>query len=147
MFSRTGEYAVRAVVHLARHEADWPISGPTIARKTDIPPKYLSAILGNLVRTGVLAATRGKRGGFRIAEGADETTLLQVLEPFEGRLLGNDSACPFGLTSCSDDNPCPVHFRWKDLRDAFLAFLQETSIGDVARGDSDQVTLARMQSM
>ena len=67
MLSLTNEYALRSAVYLAQHEAAQPIPGHRIAEALGIPSKYLSVILRDLVRVGVLQASPGKSGGFRLA--------------------------------------------------------------------------------
>lgn len=129
MLSLTSEYALRAMVYLAQHEADWPVTGKQIAKDAGIPPKYLSKVLGDLARAGVLEGTRGKRGGFRLVRSASEVPLLDVLAPFErfGR-----RRCPFGNQECGDENPCLAHDQWKRVQETFQRFLTRTSIQDVA---------------
>lgn len=60
MLSLTSEYGLRAMTHLAKHQADWPVPGKQIAEEAGIPPKYPSMVLGDLVRAGRLEATRGR---------------------------------------------------------------------------------------
>lgn len=142
MMSRTAEYALRAIVYLAQNEEDWPISGRVIAEETGVPSKYLSAVFGQLVRQGVLDATRGKRGGFWMAKSAAKTKLLPVVLPFEPDLSGNRMQCPFGNLQCGDPNPCAGHDRWKRVKDAYLSFLTDTSVRDVAfKKDATSVTV------
>lgn len=128
MLSLTSEYALRALIYLAQHETDWPISASKVAKGTEIPPKYLSKILGDLVRDGVLEASRGKGGGFRMAHPPQKTSLLEVLEPFErfGR-----RRCPFQNKQCSDENPCGAHEQWKRVLESYQRFLRRTSIHSV----------------
>ena len=124
----SSQYALRAVVYLAQHADDWPIPGRIIARDTGIPAKYLSKILGDLVRCGVLQSSRGKTGGFSMHKRADQTILADVVAPFMPLDTGN---CPFGNQVCSDDNPCGAHDRWKHVVACQRAFLSETSVADV----------------
>lgn len=131
MLSKTGEYALRAMIHLAQHADEWPISGARIAAHTRVPAKYLSKILGDLVRAGVLEASRGLGGGFRMARSPSHVHLYEVLAPFED-LLTNTRACPFANQRCSDRNPCLGHAGWKQVRDTFERFLKETSLIEVA---------------
>jgi len=129
MFSMTSEYALRAMIHLARHESDWPLPGRVIAEQCGIPAKYLSKILGDLVRAGVLTATRGLGGGFRMVSDPRRTTLFEILQPFE---TFTQRRCPFGNKECSDADPCMAHDQWKTVLEAQLRFLQQTSVSDVA---------------
>lgn len=129
MLSRTSEYALRALIHMARHVEDWPMSAGRIADQTGVPAGYLSKILGDLVRAGVLDASRGKRGGFRMARSARATSLWDVVAPFE---QSERRTCPFGHRRCSDDDPCLAHEPWKRVLEVRHRFLQDTSVHDVA---------------
>ncbi len=131
MISRTSEYALQATIHLAQHVDDWPIASRKIADETGIPRKYLAAILGDLVRAGVLQSSPGMGGGFRLARSAKEIRLCEVFAPFEP-ILANRRPCPFGQEICSDDDPCAGHDEWKRVRGAYERFLEENSIYDVA---------------
>jgi len=125
----TSEYALRALICLTRRVDDWPLPGKELAREAGVPAKYLSAILGDLVRAGVLTATRGKNGGFRLAAPADETPLHVVLEPF---MRFEVRRCPFGNDECSDADPCLAHARWLKVVQARMNFLENTTLHDVS---------------
>jgi len=136
MLSATSEYAIRALIDLTRHEAEWPIPGPVIAERAGIPQRYLSKILGDLVRAGQLEGSRGKNGGFRMTRSPKDIRLSEVLIHFEP-ISGNRRECPFGNTECSDLDPCAGHHRWKVIREAYERFLRETSVYDVAFKESE----------
>ena len=131
MVSLTGEYALRAMVYLAQRSDEWPIPGRTIAADTGIPRKYLSSILSVLVRSKVLNASRGLGGGFSMARPAREIKLLEVLASFE-QALSNKRSCPFDNGECDEDDPCPAHDRWRQVRVAYSRFLERTSVHPVA---------------
>lgn len=131
MMSRTSEYAVQAMIHLARHVDDWPIAGRKIAEETGIPRKYLASVLSNLVRARVLESSPGMGGGFRLARSAKDIGLSEVLAPFEP-ILANRCLCPFGQDICSDDNPCVGHDEWKHVLETYQHFLETNSIHDLA---------------
>lgn len=137
MLTRTSEYALRAMIHLAHHEKHWPVPGRTIAKAADIPPKYLSKILGDLVRAGVLGSTPGKSGGFRMSKRAEEISLFSVLKPFE---QFTNRRCPFGNQQCNDTSPCNAHNEWKKVLEAQQQFLRQTSVHDIADKMSLRVT-------
>ncbi len=129
MLTLTGEYALRAMVYLAQHADAWPIPGREIAQGAEIPAKYLSKILGDLVRSGVLDSSPGKTGGFRMRRLAKETMLFEVLVPFE---QFEPIRCPFGNDKCSDESPCLAHDQWKKVIETERYFLKETSVFEVA---------------
>jgi Rrf2 family protein len=119
------------MVYLARNAESWPIPGPRIAEAAGVPRKYLSAILADLVRAGLLEGTRGKSGGFQMTRPAKSVSLSQVVAPFEP-IQANRKSCPFGNRICSDKDPCSAHERWKEVNSAFTRFLEETTLQDVA---------------
>ncbi len=131
MISRTSEYALQAMIHLAQHVDKWPIAGRKIAEETGVPRKYLAAILRDLVRVQVLKSSPGTGGGFRLARSAKKIRLSEVFAPFEP-ILANRRPCPFGQKTCSDDDPCAGHEEWKRVRDTYGRFLEKNSIHDVA---------------
>jgi len=131
MISLTGEYALRAMIYLARHRDEWPISGPRVAEEASIPRKYLSAILADLVRAGLLEGTRGKSGGFRITRPAKRIRLIDIVRSFEP-VSSHRRICPFGNVVCSDTDPCGAHERWKGVKAALDCFMAETTLHDVA---------------
>ena len=137
MLSRTSEYALRAVVYLAQDEDSWPIPGREIARETKIPAKYLSSILGTLVRSGVLESSPGRGGGFRMTRPPAEVLLVDVLAPFES-VLDDRRPCPFGNPVCSDDDPCAGHHRWRAVREAYYDFVERTSVQEVSPNSPSQ---------
>lgn len=131
MLSQTGNYALRATIYLAQHSDGCLISGNAIAAGAVIPAQYLSKILSNLVRAGLLESVRGLGGGFRLSRTPNEISLFDILEPFESFLV-DQRPCPFGHRMCSDDDPCHGHDRWRKLRESFRRYLRHTTVRDVA---------------
>jgi Rrf2 family protein len=129
MLSRTSEYALRALIHLVQNEANWPIPGAHIASETSIPRNYLSKILRELVRVGILESSPGRTGGFRLGRPAKQVSLFEILAPFE---QFERRRCPFGNQLCSDVNPCGAHDQWKRVVETLQQFLLQTTVYDVA---------------
>jgi Rrf2 family protein len=130
LISKTGEYALRAVLHLAREGGKVPLRANEIAERLDVPANYLSKTLHLLARAGVLHSARGPRGGFRLARPPAEVTLADVLEPLDPELL--KKSCLLGLPQCSDESSCPLHERWRLLREPVVSFFRETTLADVS---------------
>lgn len=129
MISKTEEYALRAVVHLAEHCRDGPCRAQDIAESTDIPANYLSKILHQLGRHGIVDSERGRYGGFRLSRKPGEIRLADVIEPFES--VAARGRCLLGRSECSDANPCGAHERWKTVRAQTIAFFAGTTVADV----------------
>ena len=109
MLSNTAEYALQAVLFLADRGDEPLVRVNEIAMALDIPQNYLSKILNELVRGGVLTSSRGKHGGFRIATAPEELSIQDVVARFDG--ARGDQRCLLGRGLCSDGDACRVHAR------------------------------------
>jgi Rrf2 family protein len=133
IFSASTTHALRALAWLAAHGGDEPVMGRELASRIQLPPDYLAKILGTLARRGILKATRGARGGYRLARPPDRIRLIDVVEPFEGRrarpgcLLRPDRPC-------RDSGACSAHGAWADAKRAYLRFLEQGTLADIRGG-------------
>lgn len=127
--SRTARYALRAVVQLARFGNE-RVAAETLSRQLDMPENYLSKTLHVLGAEGILDASRGPGGGYRLAVPPEELSLLRVVETFEP--VDAERQCVLGRPECSDSDPCPVHDDWARAADRVVAFFRETSVADAA---------------
>lgn len=132
MLSRTEEYALRAAVCLARQYGDGAARAKDIARDTGVPANYMSKILHQLAKAGIVVSERGRTGGFRLAAPPEQFFLASVLSPFEPQV--ERTRCLLGRPECSDVNPCGAHDRWKVIKEATLDFLNGTTLADVIEG-------------
>lgn len=125
----TAQYALRALVYIARQPGEHPVLAREIAARTRVPSHYLSRILRDAVRCGLLESARGVGGGFRLARPAEDIRLIDVLSPFDDVLAR--SRCPFGQPQCNDSNPCGFHDYWKPIAAAYRSMLERTSLNQV----------------
>ena len=132
LISKTAEYGLRAVLHIASHDTEVPVRAHEIAQALGVPANYLSKILHNLARAGILISGRGPRGGFRLAQSPEELRLADVIEPLDPEML--QLSCLLGNAQCSDHASCAVHHRWKQVREPVMAFFEGTTLADVRRG-------------
>jgi Rrf2 family protein len=129
MLSGTAEYALRAVVFIARRGTDVPVQADELAEAVDVPRNYLGKVLHQLVRARILRSTRGKNGGFWLARDPSDLTLLEIASLFD-RIEGR-RRCLLGRPECSDTYPCPVHHRWRATSEQISRFFRETTLADV----------------
>ena len=133
MLSQTTEYALRAVVWLAGHTKG-PLTTSEIARATQSPAGYLSKVMKDLADAGIVAAQRGKNGGFTLAKPARDLTILEVVEAVDP--IRRIHECPLGRKA-HGKALCPLHRRLDDalriteqaFRDTRIAELCEPEIG------------------
>lgn len=140
MLSQTGEYALRAALYLARHEDEAPSRVDDAARSLGVPRNYLSKILHEMGKQGLLNSTRGPKGGFRLAEPADRISLARVVERFDPEFLSEEGRCILGRMRCSDRDPCAAHHRWKGVAAAIRSFFRETTLAELAAPAGESAT-------
>ena len=137
MFSKTVEYALRAVVHLA-YEAPAARTTAQIAEATQVPKDYLSKILQNLAKEGIVQTQRGVGGGVSLAKGPDELTILDVVNAVEP--IERITVCPLGLKG-HGVRLCPLHRRLDDAMAQVEAAFGGTTLAEVLAEPSDSVPL------
>lgn len=96
MISQTAEYALRAVVCLARSRGA-AMGTPGIAQETRVPVDYLSKVLQALRRAGLVISNAGRTGGFRLARPASRISILDVVNAVDP--IQRIKRCPLGLKS------------------------------------------------
>ncbi|MDA8384561.1 MAG: Rrf2 family transcriptional regulator, partial [Betaproteobacteria bacterium] len=76
LFSRTSQYAAQALIYLATQRRDRFVLTREIAAHLDIPSDYLGKIMGTMSRASLLTSVRGRKGGYALNEGAENTDML-----------------------------------------------------------------------
>ncbi|MCC7349156.1 MAG: Rrf2 family transcriptional regulator [Phycisphaerales bacterium] len=130
MLTQTGEYALRAMVYMARKPGEGFCGVKEIAASTGVPANYLAKILQQLARSKVLDSQKGFGGGFRLNRPREEITLFDVIDPLE-RVEKFDQ-CVLGQRLCNDQVACPLHETWKAIRGQYLGSLHSTTLQDIA---------------
>ncbi|HWZ30334.1 MAG TPA: Rrf2 family transcriptional regulator [Bryobacteraceae bacterium] len=129
IYSRSAEYAIRALIRMAELEDGEYALVKQIAVESDIPAHFLAKILQDLARLGFLKSSKGPGGGFRLDMDADEISMLQIVEAVDG--AGRYDRCPGGHAECSDRVPCGLHDSWIPLRSRIIEYLEGTSVADL----------------
>ena len=126
-----GDYAVRAVLHLARHPGRQ--RRRDISAAMDIPDKYLPQILGALVEGGIARSTVGRAGGYELARPAARISLREVVEAAEGPIRSDK--CLLRSGPCYWSEKCALHDAWTAATIALSDQLGGTTFADLARTD------------
>lgn len=129
VLTKTADYALRALLVLARHGVGRSLPAESISEQTGTPPNYTSKTLYALARAGLLRSTRGPHGGFALMNAPGEITIAQVADVFADP--PGISRCLLGTTMCDATNPCAAHERWKRVTAAARAPLDTTTLADL----------------
>ncbi len=122
--TRHGEYAVRCVLELARNYGVAQATTKEVASKQEIPPPFLSKILGRLIIAGLVTSQRGASGGITLAKPPHKISLREVIEAVEGPFTLNE--CLGEAGACSRKPHCKVHPIWVRAQQALLKELDVT---------------------
>jgi Rrf2 family protein len=129
IFSKTCEYAIRAVFFVAHKTANGGRVGiKEIALGIDSPEHFLAKILQDLSRRGIVQSAKGPNGGFYTDETILQRPIKDIVEAVDGN--GIFTGCGLGLKHCSEINPCPLHPEFKALRNQLNQMLVTTTIGE-----------------
>jgi Rrf2 family protein len=143
VFSQTVEYALRAVVHLASQSP----SGQTtdqIATATLVPKAYLSKILQQLRREGVVTSQRGVGGGINLVKEPRELTILEVVNAVEP--IVRIRTCPLGLPM-HGARLCPLHRRVDNALGMVEQAFQSTTLAEILADPNPSVPLCDVRKL
>jgi Rrf2 family protein len=127
--TKRGDYGIRAMLALAGDPGDRPLSARRIADTMDIPVRFLPQVLGDLQRAGLVEATTGRAGGYRLAAPAGGISLLAVIEAVEGD--SRRRTCVLRGGPCGVDGFCDVPAVFFAGQEALLAELAGASLADL----------------
>jgi Rrf2 family protein len=127
------EYGIRVLVTLARSEGeDRCLSLAEIARREKLPHAYLEQLAGDLRRAGLVTATRGQSGGYRLARPAAEIAMADAIRALEGPILEMPCAGVGDLEHCDRPQPCSVHEVFQRVYESLSGALGGTTLAEVA---------------
>lgn len=129
MISKSALQAIRALSLLAELPEGAHEGAAAIAEKIGARGNYLGKLLQALTHEGLVTSQKGLGGGFRLARPAHAISLFDVVDPIDQ--VSRWSGCFMGRPKCSSENPCAIHHRWLEVREAYLQLLKETSIADL----------------
>lgn len=125
------EYALLALVYLARDRSAGYIPIETIATAQNIPPKFLEQIMLVLKNARYLQSSKGQRGGYRLAKPANSISLAEVIRIFDGALAPTQSVSRYFYESTPIEKEKRLTRVFKDLRDLVAEKLERTTLADV----------------
>lgn len=127
MFSKTCEYAIRALIFIAQKSKDGSRIGiKDISSGIDSPEFFIAKILQDLSRKGFVQSAKGPNGGFYMDDANLEQSVADIVREIDGDKLF--SGCGLGLKECSEDHPCPIHNDFKHIRQEIKDMLDNSKI-------------------
>lgn len=130
IYSTTCAYGIHAVCRLAILAPEGFARVGQICEGSDLPPYFVSKILGELVRAGMLKSFKGRNGGFGFAKPPEKIRLMDIVNVIDGPNAYRQ--CVVGLARCDDRQPCPQHDSFKPIRQRVVSYLSETTVREMA---------------
>ncbi|WP_366182648.1 Rrf2 family transcriptional regulator [Flavobacterium ovatum] len=143
MFSKTCEYGIRATIFIASESYQNKRVGlKDIAKKIDSPEAFTAKILQILSKDKIIDSIKGVGGGFEIEkEKMKDIKLSHIVTALEGDSIF--TGCGLGLSHCSETHPCPVHDKFKIIRNELSFMLENTNLEELALGIKSGDTFLR----
>ena len=123
-----GRYAVTAMLDLAIHFEEGPITLADISQRQCISLSYLEQLFAKLRRQGLVESTRGPGGGYRLSRSPMEIPVADVILAVDEKV--ETTRCG-GLSNCQDDEQCLTHELWAELSQQIYQFLCGISLGNL----------------
>lgn len=136
MVSKSCKYAIRASVFIASFAGSTKKPGvQEIAAEIEAPPAFTGKILQILNKNKIVTSIKGPYGGFICDERQRNLAVSEIVNAVDGLEVFQD--CVMGLQKCSDDHPCPMHYKIIQERDKMFKIFRETKIKDLAKDLSE----------
>ncbi|MBZ0332785.1 HTH-type transcriptional regulator IscR [Marinobacter sp. JH2] len=135
-----GRYAVTAMLDLALHSSERPVSLADISSRQEISLSYLEQLFSRLRRHHLVVSIRGPGGGYRLSRHADEVFIAEVVDAVSESL---DTTRCGNKGDCQNGEKCLTHHLWSDLSDQIHQFLSDISLGDLMRKREIQLVADR----
>jgi len=132
--SKKTDYALRALFTLVEHYKGTPIPIRELARRNDIPKRFLEQIMLALKAKGWVESLAGMRGGYVLAKNPSKITMGEVVRHFDGILAPIACVSLSGYKRCSQEPVCRFRRVFFDIRNYVTAVMDRSTLAEVAKG-------------
>ncbi|HEX2800214.1 MAG TPA: Rrf2 family transcriptional regulator [Thermoanaerobaculia bacterium] len=129
--TRRSEYALLALIHLARAKGEGYVSVAAMAEAQGLPAKFLEQLLMALKRARLVKSQKGPHGGYRLARPAEKISLAEVIRLLDGALAPTESVSTYFYEPTPVEREKRLLRVFKEIRDLISARLEKTTLADV----------------
>lgn len=127
------DYALRALFTLVEHSGGLPIPIGELARRNDVPKRFLEHIMLDLKERGWVRSLPGKRGGYLLAKSAEKITMGDVVRHFDGYLAPIACVSVTDYKRCSQEPVCRFRRVLLNARNIVAQLMDSTTLADVMK--------------
>lgn len=126
--STKGRYGVKAMVDLALHYGEEPVSIKIISERQGISDYYLEQLFSSLRKAKLIKSIRGAQGGYVLSRSPQDITVAEIMEVLEG---------PVEISVCLEDGKCDnidccgTRLLWARIKDSIDSVLKSTTLKDI----------------
>jgi Rrf2 family protein len=145
MFSKSCEYGIKAIIYIASQSMlERRVKIGEVVEHIDSPVAFTAKIVGALVKENIVQSVTGPYGGFYIDKHRmNQVMMIDIVTAIDGDSIFN--GCGLGLKDCDDEQPCPMHTKFVQIRADLKNMLSSTSILELAQGlGAGKSTLMRL---
>lgn len=130
---RNTDYALRAMVNLARNYENGPVSSRTIAKQENVPYQLMCKLMQKLNNAGLVTSYMGPKGGFGLSREPSKINILEIIETIQKPISLN--RCLLSRDICPRHKQCPVRPKLLDLQEYIGKYLSNISLDELASGN------------
>jgi Rrf2 family protein len=132
--SKKTDYALRALFTLVEHFGRGPIPIRELARRNDVPKRFLEQIVLDLKRQGWVDSQPGVRGGILLAKPPSKITMGEVVRHFDGIIAPIECVSTSGYVRCTQESVCRFRRVFLDVRNYATSLMDAATLEAVAKG-------------
>ena len=126
MLAISTKYAIKALLHLARHYPDSFVQVNALSQETDVPGPYLSKIVKTLAAKGLVETRRGILGGVKFPVNRGPISFFEICSALDDPVI--TQACFLSRSPCNSKTPCAMHSNWTKLKQNIIGFLEKAKV-------------------
>lgn len=127
--STKGRYGLRIMLDLARNDGETPRMISDICKSQGLSKKYVSRLIIELRKAGMISSVRGAKGGYKIKRMPKHITLLEIIETMEGPLYIVDCVgCP---KKCKKSEDCAAREIWSQVNGKIRREFESITLQDI----------------
>lgn len=131
--SKRTDYALRALFTLVEHHGGSPIPIRELARRNDVPKRFLEQIMLDLKSQGWVTSVAGIRGGYVLGKDPAKITMGEVVRFFDGILAPIDCVSVTGYQRCTQESVCRFRRVFLDARNYVAGIMDRSTLAEVAK--------------
>ena len=125
----TSQYAIRVLTYMVQNHSEKLFIAKDISNNLNIPYKYLTSVMTQLVNAKIILSIRGREGGYTLAKEACDIKLVEILEAVKECI--NADNCVLGIGTCNENNKCALHNEWKEPKGHVINMFTNTTLEDL----------------